>query len=369
MRLNTISYIKTRLADFMLHDDSERKRVLTIMLLLAGITAASVFLVQDIIMRNGLEAFIDLLIIFLFSYFTALCFRIKAVLWICRISIGSLLLGLLLVTVVDIGHGTKLFLFLIFPQVFHILLGNREGLTWDLVTMSCVVLIISIRPDRLDSAYPAFLCRFSVAFICICAVSYIQERIREQYMEQLLQEKNELTLLNEKVIRLSITDKLTGLYNRGYLDQHLEKEFKRSIRTETPLAIAICDIDHFKRVNDRYGHQAGDKVLAEFSNMLTGSLRKDVDWVARYGGEEFLIVLPGINTVTAVNVVERIRHNVAGRLFKYDRTHIRITASFGVAVLDHRCSSVPANYEMLIQQADHLLYTAKEKGRNQVVTA
>ena len=170
----------------------------------------------------------------------------------------------------------------------------------------------------------------------------------------------------EKIRLLSITDKLTGCYNRTYMDEYLAKEIARATRYHRPLSLVMADIDYFKRVNDTYGHQAGDLILKNFVLSMREGLRKDVDWIARYGGEEFLMVMPETNFKNAMSSAERLRRIVSERLTPYNEKEIRITASFGVVGFDpsEKIKNIP--YEAIIDQADKALYQAKDEGRNRV---
>ncbi|MCP5053925.1 MAG: diguanylate cyclase [bacterium] len=181
-------------------------------------------------------------------------------------------------------------------------------------------------------------------------------------------EKN-LKEANEKIHLLSITDPLTGCFNRGYMTKKLTQELKRGCRYNRPLSLIFCDIDHFKGVNDTYGHQAGDHILKEFTKCLLENIRVDVDWLTRYGGEEFLIVLPETDPQGAFCVAERIRESVEKREIKWEGLVIPITSSFGVTGMDG--SGDPADFpsEAMIRQADKALYQSKHDGRNRVTMA
>ena len=170
----------------------------------------------------------------------------------------------------------------------------------------------------------------------------------------------------EKIRLLSITDKLTGCYNRTYMDEYLAKEITRATRYHRPVSLVMADIDHFKRVNDTHGHQAGDLILKNFVLSIREGLRKDVDWIARYGGEEFLMVLPETGFESAMSSAERLRRIVSERLTSYDEKEIRITASFGVAGFDPSTKIKNIPCEAIIDQADKALYQAKDEGRNRV---
>jgi len=170
----------------------------------------------------------------------------------------------------------------------------------------------------------------------------------------------------EKIRILSITDKLTGCYNRTYMDEYLAKEIARSTRYNRPVSLMMADIDHFKRVNDTYGHQAGDLILKNFVASIREGLRKDVDWIARYGGEEFLMVLPETDLENALLSAERLRGIVSKCVTEYEGHEICITASFGVVGFKPSKKHISIPYEAIIDQADKSLYQAKNEGRNRV---
>jgi diguanylate cyclase (GGDEF)-like protein len=168
---------------------------------------------------------------------------------------------------------------------------------------------------------------------------------------------------------MSNTDYLTGCFNRQYLQQNLDKEIKRSRRYGRSLSILLCDIDHFKEVNDRHGHQCGDQVLIDFTNVIRSLIRENIDWLARYGGEEFLLVLPETDAEAARAMAERLRCEVAGTPLEWRNSPIAITASFGTATFEPRNPDPEPTItsDRLIQIADQNLYRAKSEGRNRVV--
>lgn len=178
-------------------------------------------------------------------------------------------------------------------------------------------------------------------------------------MQQALLEDEKL-----KLLRQAQSDALTGLFNKGYLTEHLLTEVFRAMRYGENLSILICDIDHFKKVNDHYGHLAGDQVLKRFANHLVGRLRRRVDWVARFGGEEFVVVLPVTAEQEAISLAEELRSGVEALEMDWQGTTFKITASFGVACM---CPSAGIDsIDRLMQLADERLYQSKQNGRNRV---
>lgn len=156
-------------------------------------------------------------------------------------------------------------------------------------------------------------------------------------------------------------DGLTGMYNRRYLEQRLSAEFDRVIRYEAELSFIIFDLDHFKRVNDTYGHLAGDEVLCEVSARINALLRT-ADVLGRYGGEEFCVILPATPLEGAMILAERIRQVVEKKSVKFNDIEISVTVSIGVV----QSSIQNKKYEELIHQADLALYYGKKNGRNRV---
>ncbi|MBS4069262.1 MAG: diguanylate cyclase [Sulfurimonas sp.] len=169
-----------------------------------------------------------------------------------------------------------------------------------------------------------------------------------------------------EIKRLSLTDALTGVFNRRYLDDRLLQELKRAYRYERPLSIAMLDLDHFKAVNDRYGHQAGDTVLRVCASQVRESIRGEVDWLARYGGEEFVVVLPETELNGALIVAERLRKMISGLIISEEGHEIRVSTSIGVASHTPIEQHLAVNADQLIHVADTCLYQAKQNGRNQV---
>jgi len=172
----------------------------------------------------------------------------------------------------------------------------------------------------------------------------------------------ENVLLHHEARLLSVTDALTGLANYRAFRERLATEFERSIRFGRPLSLAIVDIDWFKQINDRFGHQRGDAVLAELGARMSASTRAAIDLVARYGGEEFAVLLPETGSAGARAVAEKIRLSVAQTPFAGRDEHLHATVSVGFATFPEHAGDPDA----LIQSADLALYEAKRDGRNRV---
>jgi two-component system cell cycle response regulator len=169
----------------------------------------------------------------------------------------------------------------------------------------------------------------------------------------------------QQSMELAVTDALTGLYNRRYMESHADSLVERAAARGKPLSVLIIDIDHFKAVNDTYGHDAGDNVLREFSDRLLSCIR-GIDLACRYGGEEFVVVMPDTDLGVANKVAERIRRRVAAEPFPIERgsRSVEVTISIGLA-----CRIGPQDTPALImKRADAALYLAKRDGRNRVVS-
>ncbi len=189
--------------------------------------------------------------------------------------------------------------------------------------------------------------------------------LRTKALQDELAEKNaELENVLSKVEALAVTDPLTGLFNRRYMAGFIEKEIKAAYRYSSPLACLMIDIDYFKKINDEFGHQAGDSVLKEIAGLIKQSVRA-VDTVARWGGEEFVVLLPRLKkfedaTVSAFRILKAVSENEFSAV-----PGIRVTVSIGI-------SGVPDpdidNSEQLLDAADQAMYEAKGKGRNRIET-
>lgn len=175
----------------------------------------------------------------------------------------------------------------------------------------------------------------------------------------------ELERANQELRIQALTDSLTQLYNRGAIMRRYEDELARAVRDQQSLVVLMADIDHFKSINDEYGHAAGDAVLQQVAHLLQGALRR-YDAIGRYGGEEFLAVLPSVPEEYCNEIVERLAESVRAGDFRVDGRTLPVTVSIGAASIPAG-SSAPS--DELLQLADALLYQAKREGRNRVVCA
>lgn len=192
----------------------------------------------------------------------------------------------------------------------------------------------------------------------------LEHEVQERTLE-LEQAMEELEQANCRLDAISRTDGLTGLKNRRFCDEELERQFRNAVRNHSPLSLAMLDIDLFKRINDEYGHPVGDDFLRLIAATIMAEVRRPLDSACRYGGEEFLLILPDTPREGATTVAECIRQAVESLQHKIGDQIVPITISIGVATL------TPGKYdqaERLLQFADEALYQAKAQGRNRVVS-
>lgn len=189
--------------------------------------------------------------------------------------------------------------------------------------------------------------------------------LRTKFLRDELSHKNEeLKAMLKKVEALSITDPLTGLFNRRRFEDVLEPEFRRAVRYKSPLSCMMMDIDHFKSVNDTYGHSVGDTVIKDIALIIQQSVR-EVDTASRWGGEEFIVLTPMTPKAVALPPAHRILAAVAEKVFA-GMGDKKVTISIGIADLS---SPGIDSAEKLVQAADEALYEAKKKGRNRIEVA
>ncbi|MDX9713967.1 MAG: diguanylate cyclase [Dissulfurispiraceae bacterium] len=216
-------------------------------------------------------------------------------------------------------------------------------------------------------AFPEYVEKYlalahSIVNICVLPVDNARK------YEQLALAEKQLQSTNQKLLEISKTDALTCIANRRAYDEYIETEWKRILRENASLAIIVCDIDHFKKYNDRYGHKAGDECLITIARIISQQVTRPDDFIARYGGEEFVVVLPDTSLSGAKYVAEKIRAFVEKNCIPHEDSPSGsyVTLSLGVSHV-HSPIADELSPEVFFQQADIALYKAKAQGRNQVV--
>ena len=189
----------------------------------------------------------------------------------------------------------------------------------------------------------------------------LESKVKERTSE-LVRANERLSALNKELEEISITDSLTQVFNRQYFMDRIKQEVKRSYRYGTHVSLLMLDIDHFKKVNDTYGHQAGDSVLAGVAGLIKDGLR-DTDLFARYGGEEFCLLAMAMDQAGAELLAERLRKKVESADFVPGGNKLKVTVSIGVSAW---MPEIKENFEELVRRADSALYSAKQEGRNRI---
>jgi two-component system, cell cycle response regulator len=251
---------------------------------------------------------------------------------------------------------------------------------WEMPEMDGVALCKAVRNLQMDGYVYALLLtardskEHIIAGLEAGADDYLIKPVHEPELiarlnagRRILNLEHSLRVANQRNRILSITDALTGTYNRRYLMEQLPRELERCRRYAYPLSVLMCDIDHFKQINDSCGHAAGDDVLQQFAARAQKSIRSNSDWIARYGGEEFLIVLPETGYEGAVAVAEKIRSVVASTPFATRMGEPKVTASFGAASTGPSGPDIGLKVDALIRAADECLYRSKQEGRDRTI--
>jgi len=242
-----------------------------------------------------------------------------------------------------------------------------EGSTWTIVDFYDSRLFSDNKTALIRNNLIIFI--FFTLLMIFVSRMIIREIQKKELLKDKLEQRNiEIKALNENLKRLSITDPLTGLYNRRFLDTQLKRMWNKASRLKIPLSIAILDIDFFKQYNDYYGHQEGDNCLMTVATLCQESFRRANEICARYGGEEFIIINLGDNKESFVQRLENLFQVLYQKDIKHEDSTIdsRVTISVGLA---HSQDKEYSFVNVLLKNADDALYEAKEKGRNQMVVA
>jgi diguanylate cyclase (GGDEF)-like protein len=240
--------------------------------------------------------------------------------------------------------------------------GIGSGLAWAAITMAGAGWVyawpatgVAIPPSILSKEKVELLAVISSVSFCLTLATFAA-------IFELRNRRNitKLEVALERIARLAIRDELTGLFNRRHFMSLVEAERRRSSRDGSPFCLCLIDIDHFKQINDVFGHHVGDQVLIEFAKLLS-NLTRETDCLARYGGEEFILILPATDKSRAFQLINRIRQEIESNHFaSLPQDHV-LTASFGAAQYE---LGLPLNDNLIL--ADRALYKAKHEGRNTV---
>jgi len=248
---------------------------------------------------------------------------------------------------------------------------------WEMPEMDGVALCRAVRSANLDGyVYTILLTsrdaiEHLVAGLQAGADDYLTKPVLEPELlarlntgKRIVNLERSLRAANEENRRLSITDPLTGAFNRRYLMEKLPSEVERSVRYAHNLSLLMCDVDHFKRINDNHGHQVGDEVLKRVVEIIKGKVRS-TDWVARYGGEEFVIVLPETPYANALKVAETLRAALVQTPIVCNDQTLLVTASFGVTGWDAAVPTLDI-VDAMVARCDACVYESKAAGRDRV---
>lgn len=312
-------------------------------------------------------------------------FNRRLVRWVIKLtSLGMVVVGLSSVgflAVVDEPYAYAYHLGLIPWQVFVlvVLRTNLRAITINSVIVYIAYILVSVNKDFLpyhpevDQLVIIMLPLFSVFWgVLILMGIYLgyelekTSRIAFVKNRLLSLDAQRLTLLGEELHLLSTTDSLTGLANRRHFENCFDSEWRRAIRTQDSIALIMIDIDHFKKYNDRYGHQAGDDCLRKVCDALKDYAQRSGELIGRYGGEEFVVLLPRMTLVRAQALAESMCRRIASLNIEHGESmDNKVTISIGIAAMVPSMTDEPAN---LLRIADRCLYRAKADGRNRVVS-
>lgn len=285
--------------------------------------------------------------------------------------IASAIPPLMIIYYLDVAQARSILLLIaVVPALYGIFALNTRQLmrTLGIMVGFYAVLLLAMRSNR-PEAFTATSLEIVQLFALVVVfaqiawlggyINHLRSKIKARNQE-LSSAMGELNTALETIRGLASRDELTGISNRRHLLEMLAHEFKRYQRAQAPFSIAMIDVDHFKQVNDRYGHQAGDQVLRSIAERVQASLR-NTDCFGRYGGEEFMVILPQTPLSGARVKAERIRRDVESLRFPDIAPDFHVTVSIGLAEFHD------ASVDEATRRADALLYRAKQAGRNQVM--
>ncbi|MGX9417200.1 GGDEF domain-containing protein [Vibrio sp. WJH972] len=288
------------------------------------------------------------------------------------------LLMLFLITVwSDLSQGQILWCYT-YPLISIFLFGNRVGVRWSLLLLASILIGVLLDKDIDSAASVNFEIRFAASYLTIllitCWLEYYRARYTEKFNRQNMELINERAYLEQEIARrvdlenklnqLANEDGLTGLYNRRYFLSSTQGEIVRAKQNNTQLFMALIDLDHFKSINDKYGHPIGDRILKNVAEKCSDYF-KAPNLVGRMGGEEFSILMTNISMEDAINALNELRLAISQHTFIFDGIEIKLTISIGLSKLTNKNSTV----DLLYSSSDQALYKAKHNGRNRLETA
>jgi len=269
--------------------------------------------------------------------------------------IEAVLVGAFVLCLVFQGgyNNTALYWVFPFPAILFGLLGVRLALMCNTILL-VVLAVMLYTPDLILAQYKeAESSRFLASLVIVIIVCWINDHYRER-------SHRALDKLQQSKDQQANTDPLTGLANRRFIDASLVPNIQQNPEQFLPVSLIICDIDHFKRLNDRFGHDAGDEVLQAIAKLFLRNIRQH-DFACRTGGEEFLLILPRTQLTEAHMVAEKIRQQIEKQSLLLIEPKFQVTASFGVAQCD-----TTQTFSQAVKLADTQMYLSKQQGRNQV---
>jgi diguanylate cyclase (GGDEF)-like protein len=329
------------------HRDQQRRQVLLALIVitfLGGLFFGTLNWMRDIVPAAVIE--------FAFSAFCVLAYPVVRKTrhlrrWALAITLPWILSVWLVVALPEAAASVFIWA-LVLPILLMFLLGRRIGLALSLISLLGALIIALGRfglPENADQM--AYAANLVIAAVAILVLSYVYERAREK--------------AESNLHYLAVTDSLTGLPNRTQLYDNFSGLKAMALRLKTPLSLMLIDLDHFKQVNDRHGHDAGDRVLREVADLLRRRLRKS-DQVYRMGGEEFLILMPDTSLEQATRLAEQLRTRFEAMAVSFQEQSIALTTSIGITAM----TGPEENFDTLLRRADQNMYWCKDNGRNRV---
>lgn len=269
--------------------------------------------------------------------------------------VSIVILGSYLVHTGGTNNTGPVWMFVI-PPVTFAFCGLFAGVFYNVFFLIIMMGLFFLTPDIYQEAEYStdFKIRISITYALTLTLSGFYEYVRRRSFF-------EINTLSARYKAQSVEDQLTGLYNRRGFMSHLEQEYRLMKQKQDQMSLLLCDIDYFKSINDRFGHNMGDIVLQHVANVIKNSIRAN-DIAARWGGEEFILLLPHTALEHATSLAEKIRLAIKETPFSDGQHTVDVTISIGVSCIDAKCSP-----EEAIRVADNFLYTAKEYGRDKVI--